>query len=131
MEIEATDCAGNRCRKAVMRFEVMATFDIINLGNYPNPFSDYTIFTYVLTSELVKDFSIKIYSVDGRLVRVFRDFNDDAGNPAISPGYHEVTWDGTDDTGLELANGVYFCRVRAVSEKGKVVEKIMKVAKRR
>ncbi|MCK5526669.1 MAG: hypothetical protein KAJ05_05930, partial [Candidatus Latescibacteria bacterium] len=59
-------------------------------------------------------------------------FVDDFGNPLTSPEYHELEWDGSDDDGNELANGVYFCRVKAVSEYGKItLEKIMKLAKTR
>ncbi|MCK5526998.1 MAG: hypothetical protein KAJ05_07610, partial [Candidatus Latescibacteria bacterium] len=45
---EAMDCAGNRSEKKVMTFRVVASFDLIHLGNYPNPFEKYTIFTYRL-----------------------------------------------------------------------------------
>ena len=135
---EAMDCAGNRSEKKVMTFRVVASFDLIHLGNYPNPFEKYTIFTYRLTNKAER-VSFKIYSVSGRLVKQFPGpdddpifFVDDFGNPLTSPEYHELEWDGSDDDGNELANGVYFCRVKAVSEYGKItLEKIMKLAKTR
>ncbi|MFH1007193.1 MAG: FlgD immunoglobulin-like domain containing protein, partial [Candidatus Latescibacterota bacterium] len=131
---EATDCAGNRSEKKAMTFVVATSFDLIRLGNYPNPFEKYTVFTYVLTNDEAKQISFKIYSVSGRLVRHFSspDDKDVFGNPLTITGYHELDWDGTDDDGNVLSNGVYFCRVKAVSEGGKTtVEKTMKLAKTR
>ncbi|MCD6335795.1 MAG: T9SS type A sorting domain-containing protein [Candidatus Latescibacteria bacterium] len=130
---EAMDCAGNPSGKKVMAFRVVASFDLIHLGNYPNPFEKYTIFTYTLTSPADK-VSFKIYSVSGRLVKQFSSPDDEDAyqNPLTSSAYHELDWDGTDDDGNELANGVYFCRVKAVSEGGKTtVEKIMRLARTR
>jgi flagellar hook assembly protein FlgD len=38
-------------------------------------------------------------------------FKGGTGNP-LSLGYHEVWWDGRDDSGIEVANGAYFYRLR-------------------
>ena len=134
LAIQAQDCAGNRSAAPVLHLRVAATFDLVRLGNYPNPFGKYTIFTYVLTRR-ARSVSFKVYTVAGRLVWQFppqgeEDALDDFSNPLTTPEYHEIEWDGTDMNGGELANGTYFCRVKAVSEDGKeIVEKTMKLAK--
>ena len=68
--------------------------------NYPNPFNPSTSFTLSLPEP--SDFEISIYNVAGQLVRSF------AGH--LEAGWHEVTWDGTNDQGRRVASGVYFLR---------------------
>jgi flagellar hook assembly protein FlgD len=45
--------------------------------------------------------TIRVFDAQGRLVRTLAD------GPR-SAGVHEVTWDGRDDLGKEMASGVYF-----------------------
>ncbi|HPY96104.1 MAG TPA: C25 family cysteine peptidase [Candidatus Cloacimonadota bacterium] len=103
-------------------FKVNDKFDLIKIANYPNPVQSKTIdpintnrtrFTYTLTDD-ADDVKIKIYTVSGRLVKVFN-------NLPISVGYHEYPrtiygWDCSDDKGYPLANGVYFYKV--IAKKG-------------
>jgi hypothetical protein len=129
VEFKATDAAGNQASK-LMRFEVASQFDLVVLGNFPNPFSEETVLAYTLTAP-AKSLSVKIYTVSGRLVRAFRDHTTDRyGRPLTSPDYHELLWPGTDSQDRELAYGVYFCRFSAESGVGgRTVEKIIKLAK--
>jgi len=45
-----------------------------------------------------------IYDLAGRLLRDF-------GKTYVSPGVNEVRWDGTDDNGQPVMNGIYFIRL--------------------
>ena len=45
-----------------------------------------------------------------------------------SKGLVSIRWDGTDEKGYEVANGVYFAVIRG-SYEGETIEKILKVAK--
>jgi flagellar hook assembly protein FlgD len=65
---------------------------------------------------------MKIYTVSGRLIRTLFDPNPHPVN------YREVIWDGLDEDGNPIANGVYFCRIRAVKGE-RTIEKTMKLAK--
>ena len=47
--------------------------------------------------------ALRVYAVDGRLVRTLV-------SRRLDPGYHEVRWDGTGDSGAPLASGVYLYR---------------------
>ena len=70
--------------------------------NYPNPFNSSTEIKYNLLS-LKSSYHvvIKIYDVQGRLVKVLVDKTQAAGSYSIS-------WDGTDLTGNAVASGIYF-----------------------
>jgi flagellar hook assembly protein FlgD len=52
---------------------------------------------------------IAVYSIDGRRVRTLI-----SGNVAM--GEHSVTWDGTDDSGVHAASGIYFYKLEADGE---------------
>jgi hypothetical protein len=72
----------------------------------PNPFNPSTTVTYRLfpVGTGTARATLRIYSVDGRLVRTLVDRVQD-------PGRHVVTWDGRDADGFAAASGVYFCEL--------------------
>jgi len=76
-------------------------------GAVPNPFNPMTYISYSLPSD--HDVSLKVYDVSGRLVRDLVQGNRSAGN-------HRERWDGRDDSGQEVASGVYFARLSAGAE---------------
>jgi len=55
------------------------------------------------------DVTIEFFTVGGRLIRVLEDI-------AGVPGANQVYWDGRDQEGDDLANGVYLYRISAVSD---------------
>ena len=57
-----------------------------------------------------REATLALYSTSGRLVRLLR------GNGPSD--YFNLVWDGLDDSGTSLNNGVYLCRVSAVLEDG-------------
>lgn len=130
--VSATDVNGNYHEK-VVNFTVQKEFNIINIGNYPNPISlettdpnneGRTRFTYTLTDD-ADEVKIEIYTVSGRLVNVIKDMR-------TTVGYHEYPhalkgWECVDRDGRKLANGVYFYKI--IARKGsKTIEKIKKMA---
>ena len=74
-------------------------------GNYPNPFSDFTIFSYFLTKEL-DELEIRVFTVSGRLIRrIENDVNTlTPGNDPKRIGYGELMWDGRDEDGNEVGS---------------------------
>ncbi|RIK79354.1 hypothetical protein DCC62_05675 [candidate division KSB1 bacterium] len=70
------------------------------LQNYPNPFNPETRITYVLNEGLAH-VTLKIYDLNGKLVRVLVDGDQPAG-------MHSAVWDGLDEFGTVMASGVYF-----------------------
>ena len=117
----ATDNNGNPSYRRY-NFQVAGRFELLYVGNYPNPFRTRTIIAYTLTDQADERVRMRIYTVSGRLIRTMFDPNPHPVN------YREVIWDGKDDNGNDIANGVYFCRLRAVQGE-QTIEKTIKIAK--
>jgi len=81
-------------------------FGLLNI--YPNPTFNITSIEYVL--EKREPVSIEIYNASGQLIKVLQD------KQLQRSGYHKVIWDGTDNTGRIVPNGVYFCRLSTPSQ---------------
>ena len=71
---------------------------------YPNPTRDRISFTLDLSSD--RDARLEVYDLRGARVRTLMDGSQAAGR-------YIVTWDGTDNGGRRVANGVYLVRVDA------------------
>ncbi|MBD3366737.1 MAG: hypothetical protein GF405_01020 [Candidatus Eisenbacteria bacterium] len=100
IRIEATDAAG-QTSAFVIQIEGGDDIRIREVANHPNPFTtpDGTKIIYTL-NQSGADVTIRLFTVGGRLIRVFNDASNDLN-------YNEVYWDGTDSGGDEVANGVY------------------------
>lgn len=82
------------------------SLQIWDIHNYPNPIKRETTFTYQLSLD-ADEVSIAIYTTSGRRVQVLKA-------TSANEGYNEHKWDGRNEDGVLLANGVYFYRIRAV-----------------
>jgi hypothetical protein len=72
--------------------------ELVVLQSYPNPFSDLATIRFKLPES---DFVVvRIYNMMGQLVTI-------ASTGLAFTGENEVFWDGTDDGGNEVKNGVY------------------------
>jgi len=93
-----------------IKFEVINKPSITEVMNYPNPFSSSTRFVFTLTgSEVPEDFTIQILTVTGKVVREIT--REELGNVHIGRNITDYAWDGKDNFGDPLGNGVYFYRV--------------------
>lgn len=91
-------------------FRIITVESIGNIYNYPNPFSSQTRFFFTLTgSSLPSSMIIRIYTTSGKVVREIT--SDQLGPLKIGLNKSKLVWDGTDDYGEKLANGVYFYKV--------------------
>lgn len=129
--VQISDVNGNLSEKE-WQLVVSDEFDVHVFGNYPNPFADYTVFSYFVTPDVLDEFEIRIFTVSGRLIKRLTDdentVNDPRGFGARNVGYNELIWDGTDEGGTKVANGVYFALIRAKYQ-DETKEEILKVAK--
>lgn len=93
-----------------INFEVINKPAITDVMNWPNPFSTKTHFVFTLTgSEVPEFFTIQIMTVNGKVVREIS--REELGNIHIGRNITEYAWDGRDEYGDQLANGVYLYRV--------------------
>jgi len=72
--------------------------------NYPNPFNPTTTIRYEVGKPA--DISLKIYNVNGQLVRTLVDAKHAAGK-------YQVVWDGNDNMGFKIPSGLYIYRYSA------------------
>lgn len=98
----------------------MALSDLIN---YPNPFRDETVFSFEHNQvEQPLDITIYIYSLEGKLVATLNDVYYAGGYR-----YKSVQWDGTDNGGHRLNEGMYIYKVLVQNYDGSVINKTNKL----
>jgi hypothetical protein len=91
-------------------FEVINKPSITNVLNYPNPFSTATKFVFTITGSEIPDImKIQIMTIKGTVVKEI--MKEELGSLHIGRNITEYTWNGRDEYGDVLANGVYFYRV--------------------
>lgn len=101
-------------------FEVVNESQITNFYPYPNPFSNSVRFVFTLTgSEVPDEIKIQIMTVTGRVVREI--LQNELGPIRVGNNITEYAWDGRDEFGDQLANGVYIYRV-LVRKNGQFME---------
>ncbi|MDP2302741.1 MAG: C25 family cysteine peptidase [Ignavibacteria bacterium] len=101
-------------------FVVYNELKIKQVYNYPNPFTEGTNFTFELT-QVPDEVVIRIYTVSGRLIREIKT------NSSINFNY--LYWDGRDQDGDVIANGVYLYKViaRLGDKTEHITEKLAKI----
>jgi len=75
--------------------------------SYPNPFNPATTIRFSIAADM--PVRLEIYGTDGRRVAVLVD-------ETLGAGPHETVWQGRDDTGRQVASGVYFSKLLAGSQ---------------
>ena len=96
-KVVAADPLGNSL-SAELGERTFALRDVV-----PNPFKSKVEISYVLSNKaFVK---LGIYDVSGRLIRMLADKRQEAGE-------YTVIWDGRDERGHRVGNGVYFVRLK-------------------
>lgn len=75
--------------------------------NYPNPFNRSTSIRFILSAR--SPVKLKVYDITGRLVRNMVEGVHESGS-------YSIVWDGRDNKGRRMGNGVYFYRLDAGGE---------------
>lgn len=112
LKVQGSDESGNRASRVPveMRFSVVNESAVTHFYPYPNPFSTNCKFVFTLTgSEIPQKLLIRIMTVSGIVVRELNQ--DDLGGLHIGNNITPYAWDGTDQYGDRLANGVYLYQV--------------------
>ncbi len=113
LRVQASDASGNRAgaNPYEINFRVVNEATITNFYPYPNPFSTSTRFIFTLTgSEIPQQVKIQIMTISGKIVREITQ--DELGPLRIGNNVSDFAWDGKDEFGDQLANGVYLYRVQ-------------------
>ena len=121
VRLTASDVHGNTDTKEIT-FRVHDALQLLSFLNYPNPFPRKTTLTCELTAP-ADSLVVKIYTLSGRLIR-------ELSFPA-TPGFLMVEWDGRDADGVEVANGVYYAKLRIRRNGEKDITEILKMMKLR
>jgi len=100
--------SGNLAFAGTKSITVKAGGGAVTASAYPNPFNPETSIAY--TTRISGPVTLKIYSIDGRLVRTLKD------NEHSTAGTHEVRWNGIDNAGRHVPSGLYFVRTSVQSE---------------
>ena len=110
--VRGKDKSGNKAGETEYKvtFRVISKPMISNLLNYPNPFTTSTAFVFTITgNEIPQNMKIQVLTVTGKIVREIT--REELGPIHIGRNITEFKWDGTDQFGQRLANGVYLYRV--------------------
>ena len=113
----------NNSSEALIEFEVSVTGSLMvtNVYNIPNPFRDRTAFTFQHNYPGDIDVKIKVYTVAGRLIKEIEQNN-------VSDKFVAIDWDGKDQDGETLGNGVYIYKIVVDSHDGLSVTNTGKLA---
>lgn len=95
-------------------FKVTSNLELQRVYNYPNPFSNGTHFTFILT-QVPDEVQIKIYTIAGRLIKEIK-----LSQAELSTNFNKVFWDGRDADGDLVGNGVYLYKI--IAKKGDQVQ---------
>jgi hypothetical protein len=106
--IVATDLSGNRSLRTLQVSAVpdLPTRTALHCA-VPNPFNPMTMIGYNLPQP--STVNLRIYDMAGRLVRTL------VRGDVVDAGRQEVIWRGRDDSGRQVAAGVYFYKLDAGS----------------
>jgi hypothetical protein len=113
LRIKAWDNANNSAQRSLdVEIAEHPQFRVSEFLNYPNPFAGQTTFYFRPSVEAA---TIRIFTVTGRMIR------------SIDPARDgEASWDGTDQNGDPVGNGVYLAQIELngrVVQGSKVVDK--------
>jgi flagellar hook assembly protein FlgD len=76
----------------------------VSVTNYPNPFNSETTISYSIPlNDIV---SIEIYNNQGKKIKTLVNEYQASGN-------HSVVWNGKDDKGKAVSNGIYYYNIKA------------------
>ena len=112
LTVTGKDRSGNSAGNVEYKvaFQVINKPMISNMLNYPNPFTTSTAFVFTITgAEVPQNIKIQIMTITGKIVREIT--KDELGPLHIGRNITEFKWDGTDQYGQKLANGIYLYRV--------------------
>lgn len=90
-------------------YEQTPSFVIRLINSYPNPFSKQTNISFKTGCVIKEPVILKIYNTKGQLVKTLTSYTK-------TPGDYELSWDGRDNNGNNVASGVYIYKITAAGK---------------
>ncbi len=124
LKVVAKDPNGNLADSASSEvyFVVSSQTKLIQVYNYPNPFSEGTYFTFKLT-QIPDEIKIRIFTIAGRVIKEITKKSSE-----LNYDYNRIYWDGKDEDGDVIGNGTYLYKIIMTSSE-KTETLIKKLAK--
>ncbi len=98
------DNSNNYADTIIHYLSVNPNLKIIDLKNFPNPMTTETNFLINLSGSMPPSNSrLKIYTIAGRLIKTIES--------PLNIGFNQIFWDGRDEDGDYIANGVYLYKL--------------------
>ncbi len=104
--LKQIDTDGTSSLSHVVNVAIVNPSKYMLLQNYPNPFNPNTTITFEILEN--SDIKLNIYDLNGHLVRELM-------NGFKSAGTHSCTWNGKDENGITVSNGIYLYRFSSES----------------
>ncbi len=107
LSVVARDPNGNLADSASSEvyFVVSSETKLMEVYNYPNPFSNDTYFTFRL-SQIPEEIKIRIYTIAGRMIKeIVRKSSE------LNYDLNKIYWNGKDEDGDNIANGTYLYKM--------------------
>ena len=98
----------------------------ILLGNYPNPFRNFTTISFSISNEQNKQNEqniISIYNIKGQKIRTLECINQ--VDAKATKSLYSITWDGKDNFGKSVHSGIYFFKIKGKDDKFTSVKKMV------
>jgi hypothetical protein len=124
LKVQSIDASGNWAAPTEysIQFSVIGKSSSTHFYPYPNPFTSSMRFVFTLTGDEVPEkIDINIMTIQGRIVKQIHKA--DLGPIRIGNNISEVVWDGTDEFGDRLANGVYLYVVN-IQQNGERIQQL-------
>lgn len=110
LRVQAQDASGNSAgsRPYEVTFRVAEVNALELRSVFPNPSGDRFYFNFILSgSELPSEFSLQIFTLDGRRLQTFATQDVDL----FRVGINQLAWDGRDEDGNAMPNGFYIYKL--------------------
>ena len=112
IRVSAWDNANNPSERQIYIYSTdNKELRIYNVFNFPNPFNKKTKFTFELSS--AAKVSINIYTIGGKKIKQLK-------SKSLSNGFNSIEWNGRNEFGRILANGVYIYKINAENNMDKI-----------
>lgn len=122
LKLRAWDTYNNSSEASIdFVVSLSSSLQVMNVFNYPNPFRDKTVFTFQHNYADPINVQIKIYTVAGRLIKEIKQLG-------IIDKFVAIDWNGIDQDGDKLSNGIYIYKLTVEAGNGRSVVNTGKLA---